>query len=388
MPLRRGAPESSCPGGGVARTSARRWPVDATPAVAALAAVGALAAGLAGACSVDRGGLAPAPEAGLGPEDASAQDLGAGDLGDGGDVPRDLGGEDLEAGDLGAGDLGDGGDVPRDLGGEDVGAGDAATGDGGDVDGGSDAGRPCDPARCPSRACRPSGECGYPLSCNEIRASGETRSGVYILDAADRASTYGAFCEMSADGGGWTLAAKVNGGATTWRFGAALWTDTSLLADESTDESLVEAKLRSFLDVPFSEIRVVFRAGSPAEERARVLPIAAPSLRELFAADAYVPTSLGRASWLGVMPGARLQSNCNREGANVRPAPADNPNRAAVRLGILGNNESDCTSPNSFVGVGARYEGSGWPSAGSFEADIDWLGNDAVLPAFVRIYVR
>ena len=46
-----------------------------------------------------------------------------------------------------------------------------------------------------------------------------------------------------------------------------------------------------------------------------------------------------------------LQRNCNREGFNVY---SSNSRYMKVRLGIVGNNENDCTSADSFVGLGAK----------------------------------
>ena len=52
---------------------------------------------------------------------------------------------------------------------------------------------------------------------------------------------------------------------------------------------------------------------------------------------------MGRAKWLGVVQGSVLLANCNSEGFNVV---------TNVRIGIATNNENDCTTPDSFIGIG------------------------------------
>ena len=56
-----------------------------------------------------------------------------------------------------------------------------------------------------------------------------------------------------------------------------------------------------------------------------------------------------RTRWLNLVPGGTLQGNCNREGVNnVINAGTE----AKVRIGILGNNENDCNTPDSAIGIG------------------------------------
>ena len=48
-------------------------------------------------------------------------------------------------------------------------------------------------------------------------------------------------------------------------------------------------------------------------------------------------------------PYASLQSGCNREGFNIL---SDDTSMAKARIGIIGNNENDCTSCDSRIGFG------------------------------------
>ncbi len=61
----------------------------------------------------------------------------------------------------------------------------------------------------------------------------------------------------------------------------------------------------------------------------------------------YIATSLGRAKWLGLVSGSDLQPHCNREGFNNQE-----PHGKYVRIGIFGNNEGDCNTIDSVMGIG------------------------------------
>lgn len=62
----------------------------------------------------------------------------------------------------------------------------------------------------------------------------------------------------------------------------------------------------------------------------------------------FVATSIGRSRWLSMISGSRLQPNCNEEGFNAG---------RLVRIGIMGNNENHCGSPDSYLGIGFSI----WP---------------------------
>jgi hypothetical protein len=86
---------------------------------------------------------------------------------------------------------------------------------------------------------------------------------------------------------------------------------------------------------------------------ARNVPLTTPatSLREAFAAGVAVGASLDRAGWLELIAGSSLQLECNLSGLNVAGTRTD---RATIRVGIIANQEANCDSPNSYLGIGAR----------------------------------
>lgn len=96
------------------------------------------------------------------------------------------------------------------------------------------------------------------------------------------------------------------------------------------------------------------------QERFIVIDKTANSLYELIADEKYRPTNLGRDEWKKLVgPQASLQNNCEREGFNAK-----GDKRffylSRARIGIIGNQENHCKSPDSRIGFGT--EGEGLPS--------------------------
>ena len=77
----------------------------------------------------------------------------------------------------------------------------------------------------------------------------------------------------------------------------------------------------------------------------------ASSLYSLIADGKYRPTQLGRNKWKSLISGSSLQYNCNKEGLNVYNT------KSRVCLGLLANKQDDCNTPDSFIGLGAHWNG-------------------------------
>ena len=239
---------------------------------------------------------------------------------------------------------------------------------------GGDAGIPCDGASC---------EASF-ASCRALKgAFPEAPSGVYTLDAGT--GVFQAYCEEDTDGGGWTLALKVDGRQATFAYDAALWENTDLLATDAPDLDRKEAKLETWNAIGFTELRIVFEFPvASGGVNVLIVPLGAGKLSDLFAAGQARTTTLGRDAWKSLLGStASLQPNCNQEGTNQVLTGS------RVRLGILGNNEVDCLSPDSRIGIGGAGTVCGTPteSAGNsacFSAD----NGDAELPAFAWVFVR
>ncbi len=181
-------------------------------------------------------------------------------------------------------------------------------------------------------------------------------TGIYQIDSdgSGPEAFYSTYCEMSADGGGWTLAMKLDGNQTTFVYDAPAWVDRVPIGDINAALDTQEAKLASFNLIPFRDIRVGFV--NSTETRWLTLPINThppQTLQQVFAAEYKITTHAGRDTWLALIADSSIQPNCNDEGLNVRSLDGF---ASRIRIGILGNDQDDCTSPDSFLGIGS-YSG-------------------------------
>ena len=135
----------------------------------------------------------------------------------------------------------------------------------------------------------------------------------------------------------------------TFLYDSTYWTDKQSFNDQGglTGLDHEETKLPTYWSTPFTKICLGMKVGG--QTRFLLLEQAAPSLHSLIADGVYRSTSLGRNAWKSLVPGASLQANCNKEGFNTRGLRDD---RSRARIGFLGNNENDCSSPNSHIGFG------------------------------------
>jgi hypothetical protein len=147
------------------------------------------------------------------------------------------------------------------------------------------------------------------------------------------------------DGGGWTLALKIDGDQPTFAYDSPLWQDTTTYQEDLPDFDQNEAKLDTFSKIGFEAVRLGMT--DAGQTRWIVLPIAGESLAAILQGGSYTPTSVGRDAWKGLLASPSLQPECNMEGFNAVPS-----NGRSVRIGIMANEQPDCTSVDSFIGLG------------------------------------
>ena len=124
-----------------------------------------------------------------------------------------------------------------------------------------------------------------------------------------------------------------------------------------------ETKLPIYWNTPFSKICLGMKIGH--QINFMVINRHANSLHSLIADGQYRSTSLGRNTWKTLIGSqASLQTNCNKEGFN---AVGSVTGSSKARIGILGNNENDCVTPDSRIGFGT----------GGYHDDSNTCGNVA-----------
>jgi hypothetical protein len=182
------------------------------------------------------------------------------------------------------------------------------------------------------------------VSCSNLNRT--MPSGVYAIDSdgAGSAAPFFAYCDMTTDGGGWTLALKAAGASTTFAYGSALWTNTTLLNPTSLDMSQTEAKLQPFVSTQFNQALLMMNTGGTLRTVRGDISVR-PSLVAMFG-GAYVATGIATGTWHALVPGAGLQPYCNRQGFNATSVSLN------ARFGLVMNQENDCNSPDTVIGLG------------------------------------
>ncbi|MCY1011413.1 fibrinogen-like YCDxxxxGGGW domain-containing protein [Nannocystis pusilla] len=237
------------------------------------------------------------------------------------------------------------------------------------------------------------GKCGIATSCKAIKqATPGAGNGVYPIDpdGAGAQQPFNVFCEMTIDGGGWTLALKANGTQSTFTYAAALWTNTATHQPQFPDLDHNEAKLQSFNTVPFADVLVGMEYpignGPLVLKTVKLAGLNRPSLQNLMS-GAYVATAVGRNAWKSLIDNSSLQPNCNREGFNSVPWNVAGWPR--TRIGIVSNQEANCDSPDSYIGIGG--DGGQCNVSGYSVGDLASCGGDngdKNLAAFGAVFVR
>ena len=264
---------------------------------------------------------------------------------------------------------------------------------------------------CPRGQFCVAGSCGAASSCREIlRADPMATSGVQSLRSRS-GEAYRAYCEMAADGGGWTLLLKASGTSPTFRYSSEQWTLAAPLAPGAPDVDVTEAKLLSFASLPFTDLRVVFRSPESAgSDHALLLrdwrygrstlldwmrtPAGAGSLGVRRGEGS---TSVRYARWIAAISstagGGSLSSSCMDEGFNlVGPSSPGGALAQSVRIGILGDDSSyvgtvvlgACASPDSRLGVGGEGVGCSLALTGALNAVGNVVAPCGVAPVGAR----
>lgn len=187
------------------------------------------------------------------------------------------------------------------------------------------------------------------ISCSYIYgACGLTDQLLWVLPVTS-SIPYQAWCASD----GWALAMKIDGNSPLFGYNSGYWVNNSLYnSDPYLLSSVSQAKLQPFIDTPGDSIRLVMvtpngNTGSPL-----LLSVSFSSLQALFSGGT-VLTNAALSSWYNIIPGgAARQPNCNYQGINIATGRIHQSSTAYARLAIMFNNENECISIVSFLGIG------------------------------------
>ena len=113
-----------------------------------------------------------------------------------------------------------------------------------------------------------------------------------------------------------------------------------------------EAKFPAFSKISFSNICIGMKVSSDVRWL-RIAGINKASLLSIFITGQASYTSLDRSLWKSLIASSSLQLNCRRQGFNVK----DSSNSILTRIGYIANQENDCGSCDSFIGIGPNRFG-------------------------------
>lgn len=190
------------------------------------------------------------------------------------------------------------------------------------------------------------------ISCKDIlNKSPISKDGVYWLNP-DSTTPYATWCDMTTDGGGWTLAMRFKNDAK-FIYSSAFWTDKNLLNEDaggSVDPSQnSNAKLQSFVNLAGTTIRGCKGAGGACFQQSLG---GTKSLQQVFN-ESFKAGGPDRGTVNSLWGNDGGQPNCNGSGLNNASATYGGYGTySAARFGLVGNNEGDCATTDSAWGFG------------------------------------
>jgi hypothetical protein len=191
---------------------------------------------------------------------------------------------------------------------------------------------------CDTKACR------VAVSCAEIlNHLPNSASGPYTIAPTGVATPFSAVCDMTRDGGGWTLILKATGSATLG-YTVSAWTDTSTFNTTDMTTNSSDTKYQGFLSLPVTTLR-----GELDSFRFTQAITPAMTAQQIFAGPALTvasfPTIGTGANW-------SYQPNCQTYGVNT-------PYQyARARFGWTANQEANCLSNDTAIGLGLDDQGT------------------------------
>ena len=151
---------------------------------------------------------------------------------------------------------------------------------------------------------------------------------------------------------------------TTFIYGSSFWRNKKTLNVEAGLDGLTqnETKLASYHNTPFAKLCLGMTANDVTNW---ILVNYTPtSLHNVTKGPINKPTNAGRAEWISLMNGTRLQAKCNQEGFKVRCGSTQK-----CRIGILASEQNNCEDCGSLIGFGFNIDGKKGSSGNIYSID-------------------
>jgi hypothetical protein len=212
-----------------------------------------------------------------------------------------------------------------------------------------------------------------PVSCKELHASNSSTSdGVYSIDANDGNGAFQVWCDMTNDGGGWTLALRVQSSTSVFRdFFNPLWTTSTPLNEAANINPTYDgdAKFASYAQLAGSEIRGCLKNTSSGLYGCKFYTYSTSTPQTLLSLFSTTPVGSDSSGKGLYFTEATPQSWLTMWGLSYANNTAGNPPgyakvglnidddqscyQARVRFGLAMNNETTIYTLNDTAGFGA-----------------------------------
>jgi hypothetical protein len=193
------------------------------------------------------------------------------------------------------------------------------------------------------------------LGCETAQVENpDMSSGLYWINpvGGSVSNAFRVYCDVDAEDGPWTLVLRIDGSAPTFKYDAPIWSNNNLLSEDAPGPGAGDMKNEGYSLLPYTALRLGMRVSDEEEEgdgemHYLSVHVSGASLRQTMVRGNERETTLGREAWRSLIPVTSLQENCNAEGINIRHK---------LRFGLLGNEQDDCNTPDSFIGIGSTRD--------------------------------
>lgn len=184
-------------------------------------------------------------------------------------------------------------------------------------------------------------------SCAQLLSNGVSTSGIYYIGTSvSSAQTY---CDMTTDGGGWTLVLQTSTGAITLNYDQEFyWVSGNTLNPGTLNPSAnTDAVYAAYSTVSGTTLRGCRNASTSCIQ----MTLGSSSTAKAAFSGGWQNIAVTKAALTTAFPpDDPNSSNCFRTGINVTPSNGN----AAARFGGIGNNENNCDSNDAAWGIGIR----------------------------------
>jgi hypothetical protein len=195
--------------------------------------------------------------------------------------------------------------------------------------------------------------CATPLSCQDwLTKVPASKDGAYAINP-DGAGAYQVWCDMTTDGGGWTLAMRFKNDGVLG-YGSTYWTDMKTFNEDaggSVDPTLnANAKTMAFVNLTGANVRGCKGVPGPNQCFQQALG-GNKTLQKVFT-EPFKSGGPSRGFVVSLWGDDTSQPYCNGTGINNYKDYSGPGTYSGVRFGLIGNNENDCATTDSSWGFG------------------------------------